>query len=182
MSVCERLFLLRRVCHAAIPRRRCLRPLQKFQQSDQYFAPHSTVYTEGAEKLCRSGWVEPTDGRCSDGMQSKAKGAVCKTSADCPSSRAGTYSTCRCGLNNNGSRYCGIEGGDSDWVEARKAVPFTAIFYLVYEVYRRDEELPQRRSLGSLRETGALQGLVYRRIISQDMCRDQGSILCGTAQ
>jgi len=76
---------------------------------------------EGAEKVCRSGWVDQLDGRCSDGVQSKNKGQVCLTDNDCPTSRTGVYASCKCGYNVNGTKYCDVEGGDEEWMQAREA-------------------------------------------------------------
>lgn len=80
------------------------------------------AYQEGAEKLCRTAWVELSDGRCSDGMQSTNPGKLCQTDDDCPTSRTGQLASCRCGFNNNGSKYCEPEGGDPPWQLARQAV------------------------------------------------------------
>ena len=76
---------------------------------------------EGAEKLCRTGWVEFSDGRCGEGVQSKNKGLECQANSDCPTSRTGINTTCRCGFNANGTKYCDVEGGDDEWVAARSA-------------------------------------------------------------
>ena len=68
-------------------------------------------------------------------MQSKNKGQVCKTDNDCPSSRTGQYSNCRCGFNFNGSKYCDTEGGDNEWVLARTAVLHDSKASVVQNLY-----------------------------------------------
>ncbi len=59
---------------------------------------------------------------CSGGATSSNKGKACASSTDCPTSISGQYTACRCGLNNNGQKYCDAEGGDQEWVAARDAV------------------------------------------------------------
>ena len=41
------------------------------------------VYTEGAEKACRTAWIDKNELRCSEGLQSKNKGISCNSYLDC---------------------------------------------------------------------------------------------------
>jgi len=86
------------------------------------------------------------DGRCSDGVQSTNPGNLCKTDNDCPTGRTGLFAKCRCGFNNNGSKYCEPEGGDTLWMTARKAVfkhknKLIKLHVIVCRTYYRNKRL-----------------------------------------
>jgi hypothetical protein len=80
------------------------------------------AYQKDFEKVCRSGYVNSTTGRCSTGLQSKNKGMVCTSDLDCPTTDSSIYAECKCGHNAKGLRYCDIEGGDQEWIDAFTAV------------------------------------------------------------
>ena len=74
--------------------------------------------------LCVSGYAD-SNGLCGQGLKSSNKGKVCFTDSDCPTNDATVNAPCKCGVNSNGTRYCDIMPGDSEWVNARAAVPFS---------------------------------------------------------
>ena len=71
------------------------------------------------EKLCRSGYLNTTTGRCGRELKSLNKGKPCQTDQDCPTSDGLVFAKCLCGVNNKGTKYCDIEGGDNEWIEAK---------------------------------------------------------------
>ena len=75
---------------------------------------------EDMEKLCRSGMVNRTTGRCASILKSKNKGKVCKTDADCPTTDENIKAQCKWGFNSDGNKYCDIEAGDEEWVTATR--------------------------------------------------------------
>lgn len=69
-------------------------------------------------KLCRTGWLNETSGRCISGVKSKKKGQSCKTSLDCPTTDSEVFAKCLCGHGDKGLAYCDVEGGDDEWQSA----------------------------------------------------------------
>jgi hypothetical protein len=55
-------------------------------------------------------------------VKSLTQGQKCNTDSDCPASDGLTSAKCRCGFNSNGTKYCDILPGDSEWVITRAAV------------------------------------------------------------
>lgn len=87
------------------------------------------VYQDDFEKVCRSGFLNVTSGRCASGLKSKnkvnislfivfKKGKICTSDKDCPTTDPQKYASCKCGHNAKGTRYCDIEGGDDEWTDA----------------------------------------------------------------
>lgn len=70
---------------------------------------------EDMEKLCRSGMVNRTTGRCATKLKSTNKGGVWTTDANWPTSDSNVFAACKCGYNNAGNSYCDIEAGDDEW-------------------------------------------------------------------
>ena len=88
------------------------------------------VYQSDFEKVCRSGFLNVTSGRCSSGLKSKNKvsnidlfknylnqGKICTSDLDCPTTDPQKYASCKCGHNAKGTKYCDIEGGDDEWTD-----------------------------------------------------------------
>ena len=48
---------------------------------------------------------------------------------DCPTTDPAQFAKCKCGHTAKGTKYCDIEGGDDEWLEAYSLVRFT-LFYL----------------------------------------------------
>lgn len=57
-------------------------PMYKADMSDT--DSNLFVYQNDFEKVCRSGFLNVTSGRCTTGLKSKNKGKVCTTNLDCP--------------------------------------------------------------------------------------------------
>lgn len=76
------------------------------------------VYQQDFEKVCRSGYLNQTSGRCVTGLKSKNKGGVCMSDLDCPTTDPAIFAKCKCGHTSKGTKYCDIEGGDDEWTEA----------------------------------------------------------------
>ena len=76
------------------------------------------VINDDSHLLCRSQYSDPT-GNCSDGSVSLNKGAICESSADCPSVDGSTSAECNCGWNPLGTQYCDLLPGDEEWLNVR---------------------------------------------------------------
>ena len=76
------------------------------------------VYQNDFEKVCRSGYLNQTSGRCASGLLSTNKRKVCTSDLDCPTSDPAKNAKCKCGHNAKGTKYCDIEGGDDEWADA----------------------------------------------------------------
>jgi hypothetical protein len=76
------------------------------------------VRQEDMEKLCRTGMVNRTTGRCASKLTSTKKGEECTTEVDCPTNDENVNSACKWGYTNDGKMYCDIEAGDDEWVSA----------------------------------------------------------------
>lgn len=85
------------------------------------------VYQQDFEKVCRSGYLNQTSGRCVNGLKSKNKGGVCMSDLDCPTTDPALFAKCKCGHTSKGTKYCDIEGGDDEWTEAYALVNITLI-------------------------------------------------------
>lgn len=72
------------------------------------------------ERLCRTGMVNETTGRCASLLTSTNKGKTCTTNADCPTSDDNVFANCKCGYNSGGNMYCDIEADDSQWTKATR--------------------------------------------------------------
>ncbi|CAI2365874.1 unnamed protein product [Moneuplotes crassus] len=70
------------------------------------------LYQQHSEKVCKSGFLDSTNGKCKNGPQSVNKGNTCSSDADCPNTDS-TTSSCKCSL--DGNKYCDISGGDEEW-------------------------------------------------------------------
>ena len=44
---------------------------------------------------------------------------------DCPTTDPAQFAKCKCGHTAKGTKYCDIEGGDDEWLEAYSLVRFT---------------------------------------------------------
>ena len=66
--------------------------------------------------------MNQTSGRCVTGLKSKNKGGVCMSNLDCPTTDPSTFANCKCGHTAKGTKYCDIEGGDDEWIEANTLV------------------------------------------------------------
>lgn len=71
------------------------------------------------ERLCTTGMVNSTTGRCASLLKSLNKGQVCTTSADCPTTDDNVFAKWKWGYNSNGDKYWDIEAGDVEWVNAK---------------------------------------------------------------
>lgn len=76
------------------------------------------VYQMDFEKTCRSGYLNTTTGRCSNGLKSKNKGKICTSNLDCATTDPTKFAKCKCGHNAKGTKYCDLEGGDEEWTDA----------------------------------------------------------------
>lgn len=85
------------------------------------------VYQQDFEKVCRSGYLNQTSGRCVNGLKSKNKGGVCMSDLDCPTTDPALFAKCKCGHTSKGTKYCDIEGGDDEWTEAYALVNMNLI-------------------------------------------------------
>jgi len=56
----------------------------------------------------------------SKSMMKYSKGQPCLSSSDCPT-KSGSFAPCKCGFNSNGTKYCDIMPGDTQWVTTRLA-------------------------------------------------------------
>ena len=74
------------------------------------------LYQEGAERVCKSGWLNRSTGKWSQAITSKNKGQICNSDSDCPTSDSSIYASCKWSL--NGSKLWDIQGGDSQWTTA----------------------------------------------------------------
>lgn len=74
------------------------------------------------EKICKTGWVDRKYGICHRGVLSLKKGESCSIDSDCPTNAGLYYAKCKAGFTTGGAKYCDIEGGDREWIEARNAV------------------------------------------------------------
>lgn len=70
------------------------------------------------ERLCYTGMVNETTGRCASLLKSTNKGQTCTTDSDCPTSDDNIFAQCKCGYNTGGLKYCDIEADDDEWAEA----------------------------------------------------------------
>ena len=43
---------------------------------------------------------------------------MCNSDLDCPTSDSQIYGKCKCGHNAKGLKYCDVEGGDDEWIDA----------------------------------------------------------------
>lgn len=75
-------------------------------------------YEEDLAKVCRSGYVNKTEGICAQGVKSLNKGQPCSSETDCPTTDSNVYASCKCGFNSKGTKYCDISAGDDEWVSA----------------------------------------------------------------
>lgn len=92
-----------------------------------YFLAQSSL----APLLCQSGYAD-SNGICGQGLKSIQKGRkeflfmiagkVCRTDSDCPTNDMNNLAKCKCGFNSNGTKYCDIMPGDTEWVQTRAAV------------------------------------------------------------
>jgi hypothetical protein len=41
---------------------------------------------------------------------------------DCPTTDPAIFAKCKCGHTSKGTKYCDVEGGDDEWVEAQTLV------------------------------------------------------------
>lgn len=103
-------------------------PMYKADMSDT--DSNLFVYQNDFEKVCRSGYLNVTSGRCTTGLKSKNKGKVCTTDLDCPTTDPLKYAKCKCGHNAKGTKYCDIEGGDEEWTSAFENVSYSIILTL----------------------------------------------------
>jgi hypothetical protein len=57
---------------------------------------------------------------------------------DCPTTDPSQWAKCKCGHTSKGTKYCDIEGGDDEWLEAYSLVSINAILTLfkVREIFR----------------------------------------------
>jgi hypothetical protein len=85
------------------------------------------VYQQDFEKVCRSGYLNQTSGRCVAGLKSKNKGGVCMSDLDCPTTDPAIFAKCKCGHTSKGTKYCDVEGGDDEWTESYDLVYSTLI-------------------------------------------------------
>ncbi|CAI2371396.1 unnamed protein product [Moneuplotes crassus] len=76
------------------------------------------VRQDDMEKLCRTGMVNRTTGNCAIKLKSTNKGKECTTDNDCPTSDENVKAACKCGYSGDGKKYCDIEAGDTEWVDA----------------------------------------------------------------
>mmetsp|Transcript_13586 Transcript_13586/g.15755 ORF Transcript_13586/g.15755 Transcript_13586/m.15755 type:complete len:246 (-) Transcript_13586:123-860(-) len=74
------------------------------------------LYQENAEKVCKSGWLNKSTGKCAPALKSKNKGQPCNFDSDCPTSDSSVNASCKCSF--SGALICDISGGDSEWTDA----------------------------------------------------------------
>ena len=86
------------------------------------------VYQQDFEKVCRSGYLNQTSGRCVTGLKSKNKGGVCMSDLDCPTTDPALFAKCKCGHTSKGTKYCDVEGGDDEWTDAYALVSILSLF------------------------------------------------------
>lgn len=93
------------------------------------------VYQQDFEKVCRSGYLNQTSGRCVTGLKSKNKGGVCMSDLDCPTTDPAIFAKCKCGHTSKGTKYCDVEGGDDEWTEAYDFVSLYFLKFVKFEKY-----------------------------------------------
>lgn len=84
-----------------------------------------------ANLVCKSGYADE-NGICTDGIKSKYKGnykilflfkgQICYTDSECSTDDPSISAPCKCGFNGDGTKYCDIMPGDTEWVTARAKV------------------------------------------------------------
>eukprot|EP00347_Sterkiella_histriomuscorum_P015610 403356376 len=73
------------------------------------------------DKVCRTYWAKPLNGTCGKAITSSRAGKPCLSDADCTTSDTNSLAKCKCGFSTKGLKYCDIEGGDQQWLDAADA-------------------------------------------------------------